>query len=42
MVYENKKGEEWFGYKALSMDEFVNLESSSNILILASFNKLRK
>lgn len=39
MVDENKKGEEWFGYEALSMDEFVNLESNSNILILATFNK---
>jgi hypothetical protein len=39
VVGENKKGKEWFGYKALSMDKFVNLESNSKILILASFNK---
>ncbi len=37
VVDDNKKGEEWFGYKIVDMDEF--LESSTSVLILASFNK---
>jgi DNA-binding MarR family transcriptional regulator len=37
VVDDNKKGEEWFGYKIVDMDEF--LKSSASVLILASFNK---
>ena len=37
VVDEGKKGEEWFGYKVINMDEF--LKSNTNVLILASFNK---
>ena len=37
VVDDNKKGEEWFGYKIVDMDEF--LKSSTSVLILASFNK---
>jgi|SRR3972149_1275186 len=39
VVDENMAGKEWFGYKVIGIDEFVNLESNSNILILASFDK---
>ncbi len=39
VVDENRKGKEWFGYKVIGIDEFVNLKSNSNILILASFDK---
>ena len=37
VVDDNKEGEMWFGYTVVKMDEFV--KSSTNVLILASFNK---
>ncbi len=37
VVENDKKGEEWFGYKVIDMDEF--LKSDTNILILASFDE---
>ena len=37
VVDDNKEGEVWFGYTVVKMDEFV--KSSTNVLILASFNK---
>ncbi|MFQ5686372.1 MAG: winged helix-turn-helix transcriptional regulator [Candidatus Scalindua sp.] len=37
VVDDNKKDEEWFGYKIVDMDEF--LKSGTSVLILASFNK---
>jgi hypothetical protein len=37
VVENDKKGEEWFGYKVIDMDEF--LKSGTNILILASFDE---
>ncbi len=37
VVENDKKGEEWFGYKVIDMDKF--LKSGTNILILASFDK---
>ncbi|MFQ5964416.1 MAG: winged helix-turn-helix transcriptional regulator [Candidatus Scalinduaceae bacterium] len=37
VVDNDRKGEEWFGYTIVGMDEF--LKSNKNILILASFNK---
>ena len=37
VVDNNKKGEEWFGYKVINMDEF--LKSNTSVLILASINK---
>jgi len=39
VVDENMVGKEWFGYKVIGIDEFVKLESNSNILILASFDE---
>lgn len=36
VVDDNRKGEDWFGYKVIDMDEF--LKSNTDILILASFN----
>jgi DNA-binding MarR family transcriptional regulator len=36
VVDNAKKGEEWFGYKVIDMDEF--LKSNTSVLILASFN----
>lgn len=36
VVDDNRKGEDWFGYKVINMDEF--LKSNTDILILASFN----
>ncbi len=37
VVDDDKKGEEWFGYKIIDMDEF--LKSNTSVLILASFNQ---
>ncbi len=37
VVDNDKKGKEWFGYKVIDMDEF--LESNTSVLILASFDK---
>jgi DNA-binding MarR family transcriptional regulator len=37
VVDDNKKGEEWFGYSIVGMDEFI--EYKNNVLILASFDK---
>jgi hypothetical protein len=37
VVDDNKKGEEWFGYTIINMDEF--LASGTGILIHASFDK---
>ena len=37
VVDDNKKGEEWFGYTIVNMDEF--LASGADILIHASFDK---
>ena len=37
VVDNDKKGEEWFGYKVINMNEF--LKSGTNILILASFDE---
>ncbi len=37
VVENDKKGEEWFGYKVIDIDKF--LKSGTNILILASFDK---
>ncbi len=37
VVEEKKEGEEWFGYKVIGMEEFV--ENKDSVLILASFDK---
>ncbi|MGR3174974.1 MAG: winged helix-turn-helix transcriptional regulator [Candidatus Scalindua sp.] len=37
VVEEKKEGEEWFGYKVIGMEEFV--ENKNSVLILASFDK---
>ncbi len=37
VVDNNKKGEEWFGYDVIGMDQFV--ESNTTTVILASFDK---
>lgn len=37
VVDNDKNGEEWFGYKIIDMDEF--LQSNTSVLILASFSK---
>ena len=37
VVDDNKKGEEWFGYSIVGMDEFV--KDKDSVLIFASFDK---
>ena len=37
VVDDNRKGEVWFGYTIVNMDEF--LKSNANVLILSSFDK---
>ncbi len=37
VVDNDKRGEEWFGYKVINMDEFLKFNTS--VLILASFSK---
>lgn len=37
VVEEKKEGKEWFGYKVIGMEEFV--ENKDSVLILASFDK---
>ncbi len=37
VVDDNKKGEEWFGYSIVGMEEFV--ENKDSVLIFASFDK---
>ncbi|ODS30546.1 MAG: transcriptional regulator protein [Candidatus Scalindua rubra] len=37
VIDDDRKGDEWFGYTIIGMDEFVKFNTS--ILILASFNK---